>query len=102
MSDPAEVAALLEQLWQDNRGVLLGRLDVVLAALEARAAGQAGAQQDAARQAHSLAGALGTYGRPGSPLMRQAEKALDSEGGDAGSAADLAAQVRALREALQA
>lgn len=98
MSDPEEVAALLEQLWQANRGVLLDRLDVVVAGLS----GAPGTDlQDAARQAHSLAGALGTYGRPGSPLLKSAERALADGAADDGARATLAQEVRALRSVLE-
>lgn len=45
--------------------------------------------------AHELAGALGSYGRPGSDLMKDVERALRGPVTGAG-AADLASRVRTL------
>ncbi len=84
-----ELEDLVEAVWQRQRPRVLGRLEVVVGALRAGVA-----DQEAAREAHVLAGALGTYGRPGSSLLRRAELALTS--GDVPSG--LSAEVLALVE----
>lgn len=86
------MAAILERAWERNHERVLGRLDRVALALE-QLAGGSGGDTSATNEAHVLAGALGTYGRPGSPLLREAELCLSGEGGDA---AAIAVGVRAL------
>lgn len=69
----ADLAALVEAMWRTKRDLVVDRLRSVVAALQ-----QGAADPDAAADAHRLAGALGTYGRPGSELAQQAERALRS------------------------
>ena len=66
-----DLAAAMARLWTANRPKILARATTVLAALEDRAAGRSYDREAAAREAHTLAGALGTYGRPGSALFRR-------------------------------
>jgi hypothetical protein len=73
VTDP--VADVVEAMWQRNRARLLARLDRVEAALRAQSPA-APVDTAAAEDAHVLAGALGTYGRPGSELLKQVELAL--------------------------
>ena len=86
------MSAILEQAWHRQHARVLGRLGRVALALDELAAGRA-ADASATGEAHVLAGALGTYGRPGSPLLREAEVCLSGDGGDP---AALARRVRAL------
>lgn len=84
MTDP--LAAALDRLWQTNGPELRARAERVLAALT----GEPSDREGAVRDAHVLAGALGTYGRPGSEVFAAAEVALT--GGD--PAAELVDDVR--------
>lgn len=95
MTDP--LAQVVEQVWQRNRERVLARLartEVALRDLAGGVPADAGAAQDA----HVLAGALGTYGRPGSELLKLAELALSGRG-EADPLA-LADEVRRLTEGL--
>lgn len=92
------LAAALDRLWQANRATLLARGEVVLAALEAVAADLPADRAAAARDAHVLAGALGTYGRPGSELFAEAERVLAD--GAATATPTLAERVRGALRAL--
>lgn len=79
----SELEDMVEAVWLRQRPRVEARLHRVVAALQA-----GGADPDAAHEAHKLAGALGTYGRAGSDLAQQAERALlDGEvpGGLAGA-----------------
>ncbi len=96
MSPVDPLAAALDRLWSANRATILARGEIVLAALEAGAAAEPPVCQAAAREAHVLAGALGTYGRPGSELFAEVERALAEPVADS---AELASRVR---EALRA
>lgn len=89
-----DLAAAMARLWTANRPKILARATTVLAALEDLAAGRSYDREAAAREAHTLAGALGTYGRPGSALFSEVERVLagDVEGcepeADPGSCAE--------------
>ena len=87
MTDP--LAAALDRLWRTNGPELRARAERVLAAL----ADPGGDRADAVRDAHVLAGALGTYGRAGSELFAAAEALLERE-----PAGDHAAACRALAD----
>ncbi len=98
----AEFAAAMAQLWAANRTKVLARGALVLAALEDAAAGRPFDRVAAAREAHTLAGTLGTYGRPGSALFAEVERALsDEEGGDPEPEADLGCCAGRVRRALE-
>jgi hypothetical protein len=75
----AGLADALERLWAVNRPNILARAAAVLAALEDAAAERPFDREVAAREAHTLAGALGTYGRPGSALFAEVERILAGE-----------------------
>ena len=67
--DAAQLDAVLASLWQGLREVAAGRVDVVEAYVTGLRNGgddDAARRDDAATAAHRLAGALGSYGRPGS------------------------------------
>lgn len=98
-----DLAAALDGLWLANRDKMLARGAAVLAALEDAAAGRPVDLGTAARGAHALAGALGTYGRPGSALFAEIERVLDGdEGATCGDEpeADLASCAERVRRAL--
>jgi hypothetical protein len=97
MSAPdVELRALLEATWSRNLVRVLGRLDRVAAALD-RLTDDGDVTAEDVADAHTLAGALGTYGRPGSDLLRRAELLLSGARDDP---AHVAEQVRALRAEL--
>ena len=85
-ADP--LAAIVEAMWCAQRDRIVARLLRVVNALEAGVA-----DPTSASDAHRLAGALGTYGRPGSELSREAERALLSGQVEPGLAAALLALV---------
>lgn len=84
----SDLGALVEAVWLRQRPRVEARLHAVVAALRTGAA-----DEGAAHEAHRLAGALGTYGRPGSDLAREAERALTSGQVPPGLAAALLALV---------
>lgn len=69
-----DVAAITAQLWERFRPLVAERVQV----LRSWADGDEGVpREDAARAAHNLAGALGSYGRTeGSAVARRADVAL--------------------------
>ena len=93
MTDVDPVAAAVEAAWQRNQVRIRSRLEHVLGGVEVLADGGAPAP-DVEQEAHVLAGALGTYGRPGSALLRRAELALAQR--DRLEAAALLEELRAL------
>lgn len=84
----SDLEDLVERVWQRQRPQVEERLHRVVSALRAGAV-----DPQAAVEAHKLAGALGTYGRPGSELAGRAERALRGEGSGEGLAAALLALV---------
>lgn len=100
MTGHDDVSDLVERLWQTNRAKVLARLDEVLAAVDLLAAGRAADRTAAERQAHALAGALGTYSRPGSSLLKEVERTLAAGSGDREVLARHAEQLRALADDL--
>jgi HPt (histidine-containing phosphotransfer) domain-containing protein len=76
MNDP-QASEAVEALWERFRPLVRSRIEV----LERFAAGDGGVKvEDAARAAHNLAGALGSYGRhEGSETARRIERALRSD-----------------------
>lgn len=99
MSNPSTdpLAAALDRLWRTNGPELRARAERVLSALSSPEL-EALDRADAVRDAHVLAGALGTYGRPGSELFAAAEALLDGgpEGAEPAARVALAADVRRL------
>jgi HPt (histidine-containing phosphotransfer) domain-containing protein len=98
-----DLAAAMDRLWTANRPKMLARGQAVLAALEDAAAGRPVDRTAAAREAHTLAGALGTYGRPGSALFAEIERVLDPHDDAAGCEpeGDLASCAERVRLALE-
>lgn len=95
MAPEDPLTAALDRLWQRNGPELRARAGRVLAALEAAGAGDGADRSAAAREAHVLAGALGTYGRPGSALFAAAEQLLaDGAAQDPAALLSLSEQVR--------
>ena len=72
-----EVAAAVSVVWEKFRGPTLERVAALEGAARALAAGDLGAERrrDAERDAHRLAGAVGTFGFPrGSELGRSSAR----------------------------
>lgn len=94
---PDPLAAALDRLWRTNGPELRARAERVRAALT-DSGGATGDQAGAVRDAHVLAGALGTYGRPGSELFATAEALLARElpDDDPGARVALAAEIQRL------
>jgi HPt (histidine-containing phosphotransfer) domain-containing protein len=68
----------MAKLWQKYRGRMYERLDAVDAGLAAEPTAGSAARVDTRREAHKLAGSLGTFGLgAGSELAREVEQALD-------------------------
>jgi hypothetical protein len=91
--------AAIAALWRDAQPRALGRVEVLEAAVAALGAGalDEAAAVEATREAHKLAGALGTFGMPaGSTRARAIELRLD-EGATAADADKLAGEVAGLR-----
>jgi hypothetical protein len=81
-----ELEDVIAKLWDDARPRLLARVDALEAAL-ARPT-PAGVQVKALREAHTLIGTLGSFGRmPAADAARQAEAALEQGDDEALSAA---------------
>ena len=93
MSDDAALAAVVAAMWERNADRIRARLAAVLAEVEVLASGGQ-PDQRGQQDAHVLAGVLGTYGRPGSELLRRTEQALAD--GAATEAPALAKDLRAL------
>lgn len=85
----------VERLWAANEARSRARLVDVLVVLDAVASGDQADLELGISQAHILAGALGSFGRPGSDLLKEVEQAL-REPVTAARAADLAARLRQL------
>jgi len=96
--------AAIAALWGDARARALGRVAVLEAAVAALRDGKLDAEgeAEATREAHKLAGALGTFGMPaGSARARGIERTL-AAGATPGDAAELADGVAALRAIVEA
>lgn len=100
MRDP--LADALAALWATNRGRVLARATAVLRELEAAASGRAADLELAAREAHVLAGALGTYGQAGSAVFAEVEGALTSSGSAAPEEVALGALADRVRQIVAA
>jgi HPt (histidine-containing phosphotransfer) domain-containing protein len=99
-----DLEATIAALWRDAQPRVMARVEVVEAALAALRSGGLDAElaDEARREAHKLAGALGTFGMPGgTDLARTVERRLE-----AGLCPDdesaLAAEARELRRIVEA
>jgi HPt (histidine-containing phosphotransfer) domain-containing protein len=91
--------AAVAALWGDARPRALGRVDVLDAAVAALRDGALDepAAAEATREAHKLAGALGTFGMPSGSTRARAIELRLAEGVTPDDAETLAADVAALR-----
>lgn len=105
VNDPARTRAALAALWTTYRETLLARVDVlddaVIAVLEERL--DRDGARTAAREAHKLAGSLGSFGiAEGSRVARELEHALEvPEGIDLKDALRISELVVALRRLIE-
>ena len=96
MQEPDELQAAIAAMWANARPRLLARVDALEAAVAADLAEPE--REEALRQAHTLVGTLGTFGRPeASDAARIAETALA-----AGDCAAVSAAVVTLRAEVEA
>jgi HPt (histidine-containing phosphotransfer) domain-containing protein len=82
-TDAAGPAQVLAEAWQRYAAAAAARVDVIEEAAAALADGALGGElrEDAAREAHRLAGSLGMFGVPaGSGLALECEELLRAEG----------------------
>jgi HPt (histidine-containing phosphotransfer) domain-containing protein len=96
--------AAIAALWGDARPRALGRVAAIEAAVARLRDGALDGEEaaEATREAHKLAGALGTFGMPaGSARARGIERTL-AAGATPGDAAELAEGVAALRAIVEA
>src|SRR5687767_9867342 len=95
----AALQAGIRRIWENSRGVVSARIDVLEELAEARANQTLTQeqQQTAVREAHKLAGALGTFGFPGgSVAARELELLLNAGAApDARRWSDLVQTIRA-------
>ena len=100
-----EVAAAVAGVWETFRGATLDRVAALEGAVYALAAGELGPERrrDAERDAHRLAGSVGTFGFPrGSALAREIEGVLEGQGRlDSAALARLGELVAGLRADLE-
>src|SRR5690242_12127276 len=99
-----QIAKDLADLWKDYKGVVLAQVDVLERASRAAANGELPDElrEEAQREAHKLAGSVGSFGfTQGSALASEIEKLLKADGEIDGSRArQLAKSVDALRREL--
>lgn len=100
----AQILASLNRIWyriKDRVGEQVGVLEQAVAALEQQKLEQ-DLRQQAQREAHTLAGSLGTFGLPkGTQLARQIEGALQAQPLSQANAASLRKSVEALRQEIE-
>src|SRR4051794_13184070 len=91
--------AAIAALWRDAQPRALERVEVLEAAVAALAAGalDADAAAEATREAHKLAGALGTFGMPSGTIRARAIEQRLTRGVTAADAGELGEGVAALR-----
>jgi HPt (histidine-containing phosphotransfer) domain-containing protein len=96
--------AAIAALWRDAQPRALARVDVLEAAVAALAAGEidAPASDEATREAHKLAGALGTFGMPAGTTHARAIELRLAGGAAPADAPELAEGVAALRAIVEA
>jgi HPt (histidine-containing phosphotransfer) domain-containing protein len=98
-ADPGDLDAAIRALWLDAQPRALARVETIEAAVAALLGGavEDGLAEDARREAHKLAGALGTFGMPaGTERARAVELRLEAGAGpdDAAALAVHAAELR--------
>jgi HPt (histidine-containing phosphotransfer) domain-containing protein len=98
------LAAAIAALWGDARPRALARVCALEAAVEALAAGtlDGPATAEAVREAHKLAGALGTFGMPAATEHARALELRLAAGAAPADAPELAGGVAALRAIVEA
>jgi HPt (histidine-containing phosphotransfer) domain-containing protein len=106
LPDPQDsgLDAAIAALWRDAQPRALERVALLEAAVTALADGALAPEtaDEARREAHKLAGSLGTFGLPaGTEHARAIERALDA-GAEPGDAPALAGAVADLRTAVEA
>jgi HPt (histidine-containing phosphotransfer) domain-containing protein len=96
--------AAIAALWRDAKPRALGRVATLEAAVAALRDGalEADAAAEATREAHKLAGALGTFGMPAGTRHARAVELRLAEGAAAADAVALAGEVAALRAVVEA
>jgi HPt (histidine-containing phosphotransfer) domain-containing protein len=96
--------AAIAALWDDAQPRALGRVEVLEAAVAALGAGtlDESAAVEATREAHKLAGALGTFGMPSGTARARAIELRLAEGATAADAGELAGEVAGLRAIVEA
>jgi HPt (histidine-containing phosphotransfer) domain-containing protein len=96
--------AAVAALWRDAQPRALERVEVLEGAVAALAAGAIDAPlaDEATREAHKLAGALGTFGMPAGTVHARAIERRLTEGAAAADAPALAEGVAALRAVVEA
>jgi HPt (histidine-containing phosphotransfer) domain-containing protein len=96
--------AAIAALWRDAQPRALARVDVLEAAVAALAAGgiDAPVSDEATREAHKLAGALGTFGMPAGTTHARAIELRLAGGAVPADAPELAEGVAALRAIVEA
>jgi HPt (histidine-containing phosphotransfer) domain-containing protein len=96
--------AAIAALWRDAQPRALARVDVLEAAVAALAAGgiDAPVSDEATREAHKLAGALGTFGMPAGSTHARAIELRLAGGAASADAPELAEGVAALRAIVEA
>jgi HPt (histidine-containing phosphotransfer) domain-containing protein len=99
-----DLDAAIAALWRDAKPRALERVDVLDAAVRALGAGalDGPAAEEATREAHKLAGALGTFGMPSGSVQARAIELRLAEGVTAADASELADGVTALRAVVEA
>jgi HPt (histidine-containing phosphotransfer) domain-containing protein len=100
---PDDLEATIAALWHDARPRVLARVEVVETALAALRSGglDPALAAEARREAHKLAGALGTFGMPnGTAAARAVERRLEAGVGP-GDEAAMAAEARELRRIVE-
>jgi HPt (histidine-containing phosphotransfer) domain-containing protein len=96
--------AAIAALWSDAQPRALARVETIEAAVAALRDGALGADaaDEATREAHKLAGALGTFGMPAGTRHARAIEQRLAEGAASGDAEQLAGEVTALRAVVEA
>ena len=106
MAEPSSggLDAAIAALWRDAQPRALDRVEVLEAAVAALAAGGIGAAlaEEATREAHKLAGALGTFGMPAGTTHARAIELRLGAGAAPADVPELAEGVAALRAIVEA
>ena len=97
----ARIAAAIERIWSERAGAVLDQIDIIEEGVTELLGGHLGPalREPAQREAHKLAGSLGTFGFPlGSSIAREMEAILSRgpslDNGDALRLSELLVQLR--------